>query len=331
MTPNAFHSAFRLALWRRSLVLVVVCIAASSLFATAGVLAQVPPVGASAEVRDAQGRLVANAEFREGRGEVLITILFPQPAALSGTHGVRIHEFGRCDAPDFSTAGNGFNPTGRKHGRQNPDGPQVGDLPNVNFTTGLTSYNTSTSGATLSAGPNSLLGPNKTSLVIYSGEDDQLTDPDGKAGSRIACGVVNAAAGLGTNPAAQPALPKPVVSPVTGLPAPVQPVQQPPVAPAQPQPGLPKPVAVASPSPVAAQAQPALPKPVVAASPSAAVAAVPTPVVAVPTLPPLAAAPSVTQTNSGGLSTTTALIIAVVGVGLVGAGWLLRRRGQLRG
>jgi uncharacterized protein HemX len=74
-----------------------------------------------------------------------------------------------------------------------------------------------------------------------------------------------------------------------------------------------------------------LPKPVVAASPSAAVAAVPTPVVAVPTLPPLAAAPSVTQTNSGGLSTTTALIIAVVGVGLVGAGWLLRRRGQLRG
>ena len=146
---------------------------------------------------------MANAEFREGRGEVLVTILFPQPAALTGTHGLRIHEVGRCDGPSFNSAGNGFNPLNRKHGRQNPDGPQVGDLPNVNFTNGLTSYNPSAVGATLGQGPTSLLGPNRTALVIYTGEDDQITDPDGKAGTRIACGVITPpAAVLRRRPAA---------------------------------------------------------------------------------------------------------------------------------
>jgi superoxide dismutase, Cu-Zn family len=310
--------------WRRSLIVLVACLLASGVFASQVVLAQVPPVGATADVRDAAGRLVANAEFREGRGEVLITVLFPQPPALTGTHGLRIHEVGRCDPPDFLSAGNGFNPLGKKHGRNNPDGPQVGDLPNVNFTTGLTSYNTSAVGATLRAGATSLLGPNKTALIVYSGEDDQLTDPDGKAGGRLACGVINAAPGLALSPvAAQPALPPPTVTPVAGLRPPVQ--QAPPAVAAKPQPGLPKPVAAASPSPVVAQ--PALPKPAVGASPGS----VPTPVLAVPTAPPPVAAQPTAQTNSGGPGTGITVLIAVLGVGLVGAGWLLRRRAQLRG
>src|SRR5215813_10477840 len=147
--------------------------------------AQAPPPGATAEVRDAAGRVVANVEFREGRGEVLVTMLFPNPSPLTGTHGLRIHDTGRCDPPDFSTAGPGFNPLGKQHGRQNPLGPQVGDLPNVNFTTGLTSYNTTAMGAMLSAGPTSLLDENRSALIVYANADDQLTDPDGKAGARI--------------------------------------------------------------------------------------------------------------------------------------------------
>src|SRR4051794_18525587 len=56
-------------------------------FAAAGAFAQVRPVGAMADVRDANGRSVATAEFREGRGEVLVTILFANPQTLTGTHG----------------------------------------------------------------------------------------------------------------------------------------------------------------------------------------------------------------------------------------------------
>jgi superoxide dismutase, Cu-Zn family len=319
-------------------LLVAVCVLTTAVSATASVLAQAPPVGATAEVRDVAGRLVATGEFREGRGEVLITLVFPTPPGISGPHAVHIQEVGRCDPPDFLSAGADFNPYNKKHGRQNPDGPHVGDLPNVNLTNGLT-YNTSAPGATLGTGPGSLLGQNRTALVIYSGEDDQMTDPDGNSGSRIACGVIVGTAAPGAVPKPVPAAPTPVVSPVPVQPAvqptpaqptPVQPapVQPAPVqpAPVQPAPVQPAPVQPAA-SPVPAQPV-VVPKPVTSPVPVVA-AANPIVIVAAPTSPPPAAA-TATQTSGGSLGSGPALLIAVLGVGLVGAGYLLRRSSELR-
>jgi Cu-Zn family superoxide dismutase len=305
---------------RGTLVAVIGCLIATALLASPSVLAQTPPVGATTEVRDVVGRLVATGEFREGRGEVLITLNFPAPAGLSGTHAIHLQEVGRCDPPDFLTAGPDFNPLNKKHGRQNPDGPHVGDLPNVNFTNGLTTYNTSAPGATLGTGPGSLLGPNGTALVIYAGEDDQMTDPDGNSGPRIACGVITPPPAPGAvappKPVAVPsALATPGASPVAVQPAPVQP------APVQPAPVQPAPVQPA-PSPVPA-------KPVVPNAVASPPAANPIPIVVAPTPLPLAA-PTSTQTSGNSLGTGPALIIAILGVGLVGAGYLLRRRGQPR-
>jgi Cu-Zn family superoxide dismutase len=289
-----------------------------------------PTVGATSELRDATGRLVANVDFREGRGEVLITLNFSNPPVLSGTHGLHINDTGRCDPPAFSTSGKIFNPLNKHHGRQNPEGSEVGDLPNVNFSTGLTAYNTTAVGATLGQGATSLLSPNR-SIVIYSGEDDQKTDPDGNPGAPVACGVIAAASG--TQPAAKPAVA--VSSPVSGVAAPAF-IASP--VPAQPQPAQP---VAAQPQPAAAQPQPGQPaakpasspvvvgKPVVVVSnnppsptPVSAVAAVPTPLV------PVAAAQ--TAQSSGGLSTSTALIIAVLGAALIVVGWLLRQQRQSR-
>lgn len=291
------------------------------LFAAAGARAQVPPVGATAEVRDAANRLVATAEFREGRGEALITLRFPSPPVLSGTHGVHIHEMGRCDPPDFLTAGGIFNPTNKKHGRQNPQGPEIGDLPNINVTTGLTTYNTSAPGATLGSGQASLLGPNRTALVVFSGEDDQMTDPEGNAGSRIACGVITAAPAAAaqaggpaaptptaTRPAAAPAAPK-VASSVATQPVAGQPAQP-----------APRPAN----SPVVVR-PPAVVKPASSRSPANVVPALPTAIVA-PTAAPVAAAQAQSGNSLGG---STALIIVVLGLALVSAGYLLRRRSQL--
>jgi Cu-Zn family superoxide dismutase len=309
---------------RRSLVFVLAIVLAAAIFGAAGASAQVPPVGATAEVRDAAGRLVATGEFREGRGEVLITIIFPSPPALSGTHALHIQETGRCDPPDFLSSGPDFNPTNKKHGRQNPDGPMIGDLPNVNFTTGLTSYNTSAPGATLGPGPTSFVSPNRA-LAIYSGEDDQQTDPDGKSGSRIACGVI--VAGVGSPAVAAQPVTSPVV-PVAPQPTLPRPTASPlPIRPVQPAAGQPVPAKPAA-SPVVVQ-PPAVSKP--AASPSLVVAAaIPTPIVAPPTAITVSAPAQTTQTGGNGLGTGTSLIIAVLGVALVAAGYLLRRRGQLR-
>jgi hypothetical protein len=51
--------------------------------------------------------------------------------------------------------------------------------------------------------------------------------------------------------------------------------------------------------------------------------------VAAPTVAPLSAAASTTQSSGGGINSFTALAIAVIGVGLVAGGYLLRRRSQL--
>jgi superoxide dismutase, Cu-Zn family len=288
---------------------------------TTGALAQVPAVGANAEVRDAANRLVATAEFREGRGEVLITILFPSPPVLSGTHGVHIHEVGRCDPPDFLSAGNIFNPFNKQHGRQNPQGAEVGDLPNVNFAAGLTSYNTTAPGATLGQGQASLLGPNRTALIITSGEDDQQSQPDGNSGSRIACGVINPAAGA-------PVAAAPAGGASAPTPTPTRPAVA--VAPAAPKVASPvpaQPAAKPANSPVVVR-PPAVSNPALSPSPAGAPQGVPTPIVPPPTAVPAAAAPP--QSANSGLGSPTALIIAVLGVGLVGAGYLLRRRSTLQ-
>src|SRR5690348_2080189 len=72
-----------------------------------------PDVGATAAIRDSSGRLLATANLREGRGEVLIGIVFPSQPVLSGAHAVHIATTGRCDPPDFSSAGPIFNPFNR--------------------------------------------------------------------------------------------------------------------------------------------------------------------------------------------------------------------------
>lgn len=153
--------------------------------------AQTPPeAGASAAVRDPAGRLVASATFRETPDQMLIDLTFPD-RTLSGTHGLQIHENGRCDPPDFATAGGIFNPFGKQHGLLNPEGPMAGDLPSlVMGPSGLTQYNTVAPLVNLSQGPAALLRAGGTSLVIYAQGDDDQTQPDGGAGARIACGVI---------------------------------------------------------------------------------------------------------------------------------------------
>ena len=48
-----------------------------------------------------------------------------------GVHGIHIHDVGLCEPPDFKSAGSHWNPTGAKHGGENPQGAHMGDLQNV--------------------------------------------------------------------------------------------------------------------------------------------------------------------------------------------------------
>ncbi len=144
---------------------------------------------AHAELSDSKGQKVGSATLREAKGGVRIKLNLSNLPA--GTHAVHIHAVGKCDAPDFKTAGPHFNPERKKHGTKNPEGPHAGDLPNFEVgKNGHARVSLVATHVTLGDGPNSLFHPEGTALVIHEKPDDYVTDPAGNAGARIACGVV---------------------------------------------------------------------------------------------------------------------------------------------
>lgn len=143
--------------------------------------------GASAMLRMADGTEVGRAIATESGGGVRISL---DAAKLPpGTHGVHVHTTGRCDGPDFTTAGGHWNPTAMKHGAENPMGPHAGDMPNL-----LVGANgRGTVAFTLPAGTMAgLMDADGAALVVHASPDDLKTDPSGNSGGRIACGVFEA-------------------------------------------------------------------------------------------------------------------------------------------
>lgn len=144
---------------------------------------------ASAELRDAKGNVVGSAALTEYRGGVRAS--FESRGLAPGSHGVHVHAVGACDPPDFKSAGDHFNPHGRQHGTENPQGPHAGDLPNLNVGEDGTGRLEVTTGLfTLGGGEASLFDADGSALVVHAGEDDLKTDPSGNSGDRIACGEI---------------------------------------------------------------------------------------------------------------------------------------------
>jgi Cu-Zn family superoxide dismutase len=100
--------------------------------------------------------------------------------------------FGRCEPPDFASAGGHFNPIGRVHGKHSTNGPHAGDLGNISVTkdgTGLLAFTT----PHLNLSPGAATNPAAAgglSIVIHADPDDERTDPSGNSGARIACGLL---------------------------------------------------------------------------------------------------------------------------------------------
>ena len=144
---------------------------------------------AKADLINAKGEHVGRATFAESNKGVKLTVNVSNLPA--GVHGFHIHTVGKCDPPDFKSAGAHFNPEGKKHGLLNPEGHHAGDLENLTAgANGKANVKVVISGVTLGEGANSLFHPEGTALVIHANPDDGKTDPAGNAGARMACGVI---------------------------------------------------------------------------------------------------------------------------------------------
>ena len=160
-------------------------------------LAACAPMDAPADATSAQ---VARATLRDAagaeRGTVTATAMttgiridLAVVGVSPGPHGVHVHTTG-ASTPNFAAAGGHWNPGGHVHGLEAQGGQHAGDMPNVEVGAdgrGTLSY-TLGGGATFAG----LLDGDGSAFVVHAGPDDQLTDPSGNSGDRIACGVFSA-------------------------------------------------------------------------------------------------------------------------------------------
>ena len=144
---------------------------------------------AQADIVNGQVQNIGTAKILPAKKGVKIEVNVSQ--LPPGKHGIHIHAVGKCEGPAFTTAGGHLNPDAKKHGKENPEGPHVGDLLNLevkaNGTAKTTLLDTM---VTLGDGPNSVFHEGGTAIVIHEKEDDYKTDPAGNSGARIACGVI---------------------------------------------------------------------------------------------------------------------------------------------
>ena len=145
-----------------------------------------PEPVASGTLRNPAGDRIGVATLTDTSGTLRLGLSVAQLSP--GPHGLHFHARGTCTPPDFASAGAHFNPEGRQHGRLNPEGPHLGDLPNLIVgPDGSADTSFMVPRELAGTGPRSLLQPGGTALVVHAGADDERTDPGGNSGDRIAC------------------------------------------------------------------------------------------------------------------------------------------------
>jgi superoxide dismutase, Cu-Zn family len=141
------------------------------------------------DLKDAKGNSVGMAMLSPAK-DGGVNIELDVKGLPAGEHAIHFHAVPKCEAP-FTSAGSHFNPAGKKHGMQNPEGPHAGDMANFTVAANGTAKTTLTNkNVTLGDGANSLYANGGTALVIHAAADDMKTDPAGNAGDRIACGTI---------------------------------------------------------------------------------------------------------------------------------------------
>ena len=141
------------------------------------------------EMKEHNGKSVGTATIKSAGSGVKIELKLH--SLTPGEHAIHFHQNAVCEGPDFKSAGPHFNPDGKHHGLENPDGHHAGDMNNFLVrVTGKAKATVTNADVNFGSDSHSLFSNGGTALVIHAKTDDMKSDPAGNAGDRIACGVI---------------------------------------------------------------------------------------------------------------------------------------------
>jgi len=172
------------------------CSTITMIATTTVAIAQTPQLTASSRIFNVKGELVGTATFIQTPLGVKVDLKVQNLA--QGDHMVHLHEKGKCDAPDFKTSGDHFDPMDDEedathlHNKHNESKHKpAGDLPNIIVKQdGNGSLTAILPKLTLGSGRNSLLKHGGTSILIHAGANGKSTIPNVDYKTRIACGII---------------------------------------------------------------------------------------------------------------------------------------------
>lgn len=113
-----------------------------------------------------------------------------------GMHGMHVHEWGDCSAPDGMSAGGHFNPDMVDHGMPGGATRHPGDFGNLEAdASGRAVFSLVTDTATFSLAGDKYDVTGRA-IIVHENPDD-FSQPTGNAGGRLACGVIEGFSGKG--------------------------------------------------------------------------------------------------------------------------------------
>ena len=144
---------------------------------------------ATAVLAPTKGNSVSGTVNFTQKGNVVLVEAKINGLKANGTNGIHVHEKGNCSAADASSAGGHFNPSSSQHGGPSGATRHGGDLGNLKAdANGYAQISEEISGISLGTDPNSIIG---RAVIVHADADDFKTQPSGKSGARVACGLIS--------------------------------------------------------------------------------------------------------------------------------------------
>lgn len=151
--------------------------------------------GATAVLAAPDGSPIGTVDMTQWAAGVLVAV--DAHGLPPGGHAFIVHAVGTC-TPDFSAAGDHFNPQETEHGFVHPNWKRNmrpaghgGDLPNIYAALdGSARADFFTDGITLEVGPDHSVFDSDGSAIIVHERPDAYGGEESDTGERIACGVI---------------------------------------------------------------------------------------------------------------------------------------------